>query len=362
MHNEVKPIRPSKFSVIKTWIGKHQLIAALSLGVIVVTGIFSVAILLMPKDTAVVSIQKSTKKKSPPKKFFSNLTGVEMPDEQSLQNPVTAVMIENSPDARPQSGLKKAGVVYEAVAEGGITRFIALYQHDKPELIGPVRSLRMYYLDWATPYQASIAHVGGSYNALQEVRSESNRDLDQFFNPEAYWRSSDRYAPHNMYTNFDKLDQLNSSKGYTSSVFRSFTRADGKPVAEPTASTISVNFSSALFNTSYTYDPSSNSYLRHLAGEPHMDREEGQLSPSVVVVLRVTAQARGGSDPYEDLVTSGTGQAFVFQNGTATELTWKKDERTAPLELIDSEGKAASLNRGQTWVSAITDRGSVSWQ
>ena len=107
-------------------------------------------------------------------------------------------MIENSPDARPQSGLKAAGVVYEAIAEGGITRFMALYQTSKPELIGPVRSLRMYYLDWFAPYSASIAHVGGSLNALTEARSGKYRDLDQFFNSQTYWRASDRYAPHNV--------------------------------------------------------------------------------------------------------------------------------------------------------------------
>src|SRR5690606_9454884 len=85
--------------------------------------------------------------KPEPIKYYSPLTGELVANESDQTAPVTAVMIENSPDARPQSGLKDAGVVYEAIAEGGITRFLAIYQNKKPELIGPVRSLRMYYVD-----------------------------------------------------------------------------------------------------------------------------------------------------------------------------------------------------------------------
>ena len=104
----------------------------------------------------------------------------------NLSKPVTAIMIENSPDARPHSGLKQAEVVYEAIAEGGITRFLTLFQQHKPQLIGPVRSLRMYYVDWLAPYQASVAHVGGSHASLQEIRNGKYRDIDQFFNGSSY--------------------------------------------------------------------------------------------------------------------------------------------------------------------------------
>ena len=114
--------------------------------------------------------------------YYSPLTGKVVKTKAATTTPVTAIMIENSPDARPQSGLKDAEVVYEAVAEGGITRFLALYQQHHPQLIGPVRSVRMYYVDWLTPYNASVAHVGGSYRALQLVRNGSYRDIDQFFN------------------------------------------------------------------------------------------------------------------------------------------------------------------------------------
>lgn len=347
-----------KQKIIK-WLKKHWATISIVAGAILITGAFVFAIFSVKQDNSSVTI---TNKPRPAEKFYSLLTGVEVGDESALKQPVTAVMIENSPDARPQSGLKQAGVVYEAVAEGGITRFAAIYQHDKPELIGPVRSLRIHYLGWIAPYQASIAHVGGSHNALTEVRNGSHRDIDQFFNPDAYWRATDRYAPHNMYTNFEKLDALNSSKGYNQSEFTSFKRADGKPSAETNAISVTINFSSDNYNTSYAYNPETNTYLRHIAGTPHEDREHGQIAPSVVVAIKVNAQSRGGADGYEDIVTDGSGQAYIFQNGTVQEAIWQKSGLNSPLELVDPEGNAISLNRGQTWIGAITSRGSVSWQ
>lgn len=315
---------------------------------------------LLPKQETTLKPPKTSKTAEKPR-YFSHLTGLEVADQAAQSAPVTAVMIENSPDARPQSGLQKAGVVYEAVAEAGITRFVALYQGEKPELIGPVRSLRLHFLEWAAPYQASIAHVGGSYNALEAVRS-NYRDLDQFFNADTYWRASDRYAPHNVYTSGTNLDELNNSKEFNSSSFESFARTDGKPAAELTATNVSIEFSSPQYSTNYVYDSATNTYARSLAGQAHADREAGQIAPSVVVVLKTEARSRGGSDGYEDIVTSGSGQAFVFQNGTVTESTWQKDNRDATLKLVDSEGNSLKLNRGQTWISAITGRGSVNWQ
>lgn len=358
--NASSPHQGHRGQKFKNWLKRHQIAIAVIIGALVITGMFLFA--LSGVKSNIIPLQSVKKPEpKPAEKVYSLLTGQELADKAMQTHAVTAVMIENSPDARPQSGLKKAGVVYEATAEGGITRFIALYQHDKPALIGPVRSLRIYYLDWAAPYQASIAHVGGSYNALETVRN-GYRDIDQFFNAGTYWRASDRYAPHNVYTSGTNLDELNTAKGYTSSTFESFPRTDGAPSDMPDATSISVNFSSALYGTSYAYDKASNTYLRSLAGQPHHDREEGQLAPNVVVVLRVDAQLRGGPDGYEDLVTSGHGQAYVFQNGTATEVTWRKDGRDAPLQLLDAEGNATKLNRGQTWISAITSRGNVSWQ
>ena len=351
----------NKLQRLTHWISTHRTQTMIVGGLLIVaisSGI-TYAILSQPApEQPKVSKPKPVVK--PVVKHYSPLTGVEVKDESLTTKPVTAVMIENSPDARPQSGLKEAGIVFEANAEGGITRFVALYQEAEPELIGPVRSLRPYYLDWAAPFQASIAHVGGSAEALRDVGSGKYRDIDQFFNPNTYWRASDRYAPHNVYTNANRLAALNKDKGYTSSEFTGFSRQDGKAVKEPDATSITINLSSDLFNTSYTYDNASNSYLRSLAGQPHNDREKGQINPSVVIALRVD---QGGSY-YQEIGTHGNGEAIVFQNGTATKVTWKKADRDSQLQFIDANDKPFALNRGQTWITATptSSKGSVTWQ
>ena len=307
---------------------------------------------------------KVAKKSAPPApKFYSPLTGIEVKNEAATKQAVTAIMIENSPDARPQSGLKQAGVVYEAIAEGGITRFLAVYQEAKPQLIGPVRSVRMYYVDWAAPYNASIAHIGGSAAALAEVRNGNYRDIDQFFNAAYYWRATDRYAPHNVYTSFEKLDALNASKQYTTSTFAGFPRADGKPAASQTAKSVNMTISSALYDTHYDYDATSNTYLRSIGGQPSNDREEGRLAPAVVIAMKVAMSQVFEDGWRENITTTGSGSATVFQNGTATEATWHKNSRSEQLTFVDAAGKPIALNRGQTWITAIPNgTGSVTWQ
>ncbi len=350
------------FSRFHTWVHAHPVrtYLLLSVGLVLAcVGIWA-ATYKAPVEPTKPTPAKIVKKADPV--YYSPLTGTKVPTEATTKQAVTAIMIENSPDARPQSGVKEAGVVYEAVAEGGITRFLTMHQENKPALIGPVRSLRMYYVDWLAPYQASVAHIGGSAAALAEVRNGNYRDIDQFFNASSYWRASDRYAPHNVYTSFEKLDALNQSKGYTESSFTSFPRVDGKPSKTPAATSITMNFSSPSYNTQYAYDVASNTYLRSIGGAPSEDREKGQITPSVVVAMKVD-MVRVLEDGYrESIQTSGTGTAYVFQNGTVTEATWRKNDRASPLELIDANGTPISLIRGQTWIGAIPNgSGAVSW-
>lgn len=320
-----------------------------------------------PKPTAKIAASLATVSPAitpAPAVYYSPLTGEKVPDEATTKEAVTGVMIENSPDARPQSGLKQAGVVYEAIAEGGITRFLALYQQEKPALIGPVRSLRIYDIDWLAPFQASIAHVGGSAAALNEIRNGSYRDLDQFFNGSYFWRTTDRYAPHNVYTDAAHLDALNTKKGYATSTFTAWPRKDGAPSKTPNASTISVTISSALYNSQYKYDPSGNVYQRSQAGAPHLDREQGQISPSVVIVIGVNEQTVLQDGYREQITTIGSGHAWIFQDGTVTAGTWSKADSGSQIKFSDSTGKEIALDRGQTWITAVPVNrgGGVTWQ
>lgn len=339
------------------WLMKIALIIILGVGV----GFLYIVLTASPTSNAPQVVVKEAPK--PETKYYSPLTGDLVKSETDTRKAVTGIMIENSPDARPQSGLKNSGVVFEAIAEGGITRFLVLYQQEKPKLIGPVRSLRLYDVEWVAAFDASIGHVGGSAAALKEVRNGNYRDIDQFFNAGSYWRASDRYAPHNVYTNFDRLDSLNESKGYTTSDFKGFARADGKPVETPDATIIDIKISGFMYDSQYTFNKETNKYTRSQAGGPHLDQEDGQITPSVVIAMKVDEVSVFEDGWRENITTIGSGKATIFQNGTAIEATWHKNSKKEQVYFTDTEDKEIALTRGQTWIAAVpNDRGSVSWQ
>jgi hypothetical protein len=320
---------------------------------------------LQPKAKTTTSAPTTKAAATPtpaPTKYYSPLTGMEVPDAATTKREVTAIMIENSIFARPQSGIKDAGVVFEAIAEGGITRLATLHQEDRPQLVGPVRSIRPYYLDWIAPFDASVAHVGGSANALSTVRNGSFKDIDQFFNGGYYWRATDRPAPHNVYTSFDKLDQLNQKKGFTTSTFTNWPRKIETPNPKPRANHIDVPVSGADYNVAYDYEPATNSYIRFLGGAPSKDREGGQVKPKVVIVLKVP-MTLGFEDGYrEQMVTTGRGEAYVFQDGVLTNGFWRKDSQKAQMIFYDKNARTIALDPGQTWVTVVTPDKAVTWR
>lgn len=366
MNQDKKPRIPL-IQTVREWTLRHKKLAILIsvAAVLVIGGGVATALYLLNRPAAPAPApQVAVPEPAPePPKFYSPLTGALVETEADTKDLVTAIMIENSPDARPQSGLKNSGVVFEAIAEGGITRFLALYQQEKPQLIGPVRSLRMYYVDWLAAFDPSVAHIGGSAAALREVRNGAYRDIDQFFNAGAYWRATDRYAPHNVYTSFERLDALNASKGYNESTFTGFTRTDSEAADVPSATRIAVTISSVLFNSSYVYDPATNLYNRSQGGAPHTDREAGQISPRVVVVMKVPTQTVFEDGYRQQINTIGSGAATIFQDGTVKEVTWSKASKTTQMTFKDAEGKDVPLARGQTWITAVpADTGAVTWQ
>jgi hypothetical protein len=285
--------------------------------------------------------------------YYSKLGGQELPSELPENTNVTAVMMENTPMARPQSGLKNAEVIFESIAEYEVTRFIALYQANKPELIGPVRSLRMHYLDWVTAFSPSIAHIGGSKASLDEVRNGKYKDIDQFFNGSYYWRASDRSAPHNVYTSFKNLDELNQSKGYLTSDFTAFPRKEDATELGHVKK-ITVDITTDNYDLVYNYNAESNSWDRNYGnGKPHLDREAGQISPKVVIILKVNEKTVMEDGKREQITTTGDGEALIFQDGKMENCKWQKLSRTAQIEFYDMDGNQIALNRGQTWITAI---------
>ena len=348
--------------LFRQWLSRHRraVIIVGSILIVLIGALITCLILFRPAENTTA---KTIVKPKPIIKYYSPLTGVRVANEAATEKAVTGIMIENSPDARPQSGLKDSGVVFEAIAEGGITRFLVLYQLEKPQLIGPVRSLRLYDIDWLAAFNASIGHVGGSAAALNEIRNGSYRDIDQFFNYQYYWRSTDRWAPHNVYTSFAKLDELNISKGYITSKFTGFSRVDGKPVKKPNATNINIVISGFLYDSSYLYNAKTNTYARSQAGEPHLDRESGQITPSVVIAMRVNESTVYEDGYRESITTIGSGNAYIFQNGTVKKATWHKTSKLDQITFTDAKGDNIPLVRGQTWIAAVpNDGGDVTWR
>ena len=344
---------------------KQKIITAAAVAVILLGGGGTTWALTRGEAPQKAVHKAAIKKVVPPKIIYSTLTGLPITDENLNKKPVTGVMIENSIDARPQSGLGVAGVVFEAVAEGGVTRFLGLFQDSTPNNVGPIRSARPYYVQWAMGFDAAYAHVGGSPDALADITAWGTKDMNQFSNGGSYHRITTREAPHNVYTGIDTLNALEAKKGYTST-YTGFTRKKEAPSKTPTASTISMSLSGPTYDPSYTYVPATNSYNRSEAGAPHMDANTNtQISPKVVIAM-VTPLARGALDSsgayYSNYTVTGSGTAFIFQDGVVTQGQWNKASTTGALTFTDTAGAPLALNPGQTWITAVTSTTGVTYK
>ena len=344
---------------------KRELIVSAVVILLIVSGIASWLLTRHSAPPVAAEPKKAVvKKPAVPTTVPSTLSGLPV-DPTVNQRPVTGVMIENSLDARPQSGLSQAGVVFEAVAEGGVTRFLALFQDTQPGNFGPIRSARPYYVSWALGFDAGYAHVGGSPDGLQDIKDWGVRDLDQFYNSGSYHRVSNRVAPHNVYTSLDALTQLEASKGYTSSKFTGFSRKKETKPAQATVTSIDFSLSGPLYNPHYDYDAAANAYKRSEDGAPHTDAEtSAQIEPKVVIAL-VVPLSQGELDSsgayYSDYNVLGSGTAYIFQDGTVATATWNKPDNGSSLTFTDASGKPFGLNPGQTWITAVSDTSKVSY-
>jgi len=355
---------PKLLTAGKRHLTKKQWLIIAAVALILIGGgmVLAVAMRGDKKPAPPPTVAAQEKPAEPPKTTEpSRLTGVEVAIELN-KRPVTGFMIENSPEARPQSGLKDAGIVVEAIAEGGITRFLALFQEAQPDYIGPIRSVRPYYLDFTLTFDASLAHVGGSADALAEIRILGVKDLDQFSNAASFTRVKNRYAPHNVYTSMASMDALNQKRGYTSSSFTSLPRKTETPSAQPNARGIDFNISSALYNVRYDYYAPGNSYKRAMGGKTHVDERSGeQLSPKVVVAL-IVPKGLAADRFHSTYNLVGSGKVFVFQDGMVTEGTWQKADRRQQFTFTDAAGKTIAFNPGQTWITLISEASRVAYK
>lgn len=322
---------------------------------------------LLTHKSKPATIQPIPKVTDSTKTVPSTLTGLPV-DPSVNKRTVTAVMVENSPQARPQAGLSEAGVVFEAIAEGGVTRFMALYQDTAPNNVGPIRSARPYYEQWALGFDAGYAHVGGSQDGLTDIKAWHVRDLDQFHNSGSYHRISGRPAPHNVYTSISALNQLEVQKGYDTSVYTGFVHKKkavpnkSKPAA---AKSINLTLSGPTYNVHYDYNATSNNYGRSVGGAPHIDANTNkQITPTVVIAM-VVPYSLGALDSsgayYSNYGVIGSGTVYVFQDGGVIAGTWTKKSNTDQITFTGADGQPIKLNPGQTWITAVSAAGKVSY-
>ena len=291
------------------------------------------------------------------------LTGLPISPEAAAFHPI-AVMIDDHRDARPQAGFNSAAVVWQAPAEGGIPRYMLLFQDTIPGSVGPVRSARHYYVDWAAEWNAVYVHVGGSPDALATLRSKGRGQLvwnaDEFRYGGTYlWRSPDHRAPHNVYTDGEHLRGLAAAVGATDGPIEpawTFGPALGTAL-RPVGASLTVNYPTETI--SYRYDSIANAYWRYIDGssEPQVDAADGKVvAPTNVVILRMRFGALNDGHPDKhrlDADNIGEGEAIVSTNGRIIRGTWSKDSVTGATLLLDATGRPISLTAGQTFIQVI---------
>lgn len=274
------------------------------------------------------------------------------------------VMIDNHPDAYPQTGMDHAAVVIEALAEYGITRFMAIYAPGiTPDAarIGPVRSTRLYFAQWAMGFHALYAHAGGSPEGLALVeRTNELINLDALIpsGKPFFVRSSDRVAPHNLYTSSAELDRAAAAFGATdfNDAEQGFLFLAAEEQSQPAASqSLSYFFIYPQSPAGWIYDPATNGYLRTRNGRAARDGATGeQLWTKNVVVMEVQEQKITGDNKGRiEQQVIGAGKARLFSGGVEREVEWRKPEPAAPLRFYLTGDEEVRFNPGPIWIAAI---------
>ena len=284
-------------------------------------------------------------------KYLSPYTGEEVTKEIS-DNIGFLAIVENSVGARPQSGLNAADIVYETMAEGGTPRFIALFQKDSASKIGPIRSARPYFLDISKEYNLPFAHCGGSAEALDKIKIENLKSMNEMTYSQTYLRDNSRKAPHNLYTSSEKLKALVKTKGFSTSptVKLKFDKSywDNDKLSKATNISLKMNSS---YNTGYTY--SNGKYVKSMDGKSANNKEDNiPLSIKNIVVQITTIKTQ--ADKYRlDITLVGSGDGYVISNGKFTKMHWTKKDVTSQTILTDDLGNNLPLNPGKTWWNIV---------
>lgn len=291
------------------------------------------------------------------------LTGLLVSPEAALQRPI-AVMVDDDSRARPQSGFNAASIVWHAPAEGGVPRYMMIFQDQVPAGVGPVRSARQYFIEWASEWAAMYVHHGGSPQALATLYAKGRGQW--VYNADGFrwlgrflWRTKDRFAPHNVYTDGENLRKLATRLSADDAPITPIWAfdEDAAQSLRPFGGTIVVNY--PYETITYRYDTATNRYTRYInkSTTPQIDRNDGEIvAPANVVVLRMAFGPLNDGHPNKNRLEArdvGSGEAWISTNGVTVKGTWRKKSATAPTLLFGPDGKAVTLTAGQTFVQVL---------
>ena len=291
-----------------------------------------------------------------------------------------AIMVENSLAARPQSGLINADVVFEAVDEYGITRFVAIYYNGDASQVGPVRSSRPYYAEIARgfdPYYAFFGTYPECYKYIQDMNmltlsAMSDRSgQSSIIGTAPYWRDYNRskIQEHTAFMSTIALRQQGLKMGYPAEGGQTPLnfKSDAPEGERGSVGRINISFATQAyaprgFDVNFIYNKSSNSYARLMGGKPHIDFNTGaQIHAKNVVVM--VSDVLGPIDQWKHMSirTTGSGIAYFFVDGNAVQGTWERGSIYDPFTYKDASGNLMLFNSGSTWIHVVQDSGKVSF-
>lgn len=299
----------------------------------------------------------NTEKKKEDCQFRRVLDGSCVKTANEINPRLVSVMVDNHPDALPQSGLDKASIVYEAPVEGSFTRFMALFPVDASVgKVGPIRSARPYHLDWLQEFGRPVyMHVGGSPEALDLVKQKNILDYNEFYNGAYYWRDLKRTAPHNIFTGsrqWQKIWDNNSARSVvnysgwlfstSSDYYFSSSEQNGEKII-------------LAFNSKYTvewrYVSSTKQYERFQYGGVHLMENNAKIFADTVVVQETSMKVID-EEGRRKINTLDGGKAVVYLEGSAIVGAWNKIDGKTRFYVGGNEIK---LKPGKIWVEVISN-------
>ena len=294
----------------------------------------------------------------PPPPAVAPLTGIELDEE--IDRPVLAVKIDNAPAAVPPDGLEDADIVIEEEVEGGLTRFLALFHSQDPEQVGPVRSGREADADLLPPFSPVLGYSGADPSVQRLLRDAGILFFEEGQAGDAFFRVSDRIAPHNLFANTAALWEAGSDlERPDEEVFKRAEDAPGGGTRTPSAE---LTFSQYA-NATWTWRNGPGNWQREQNGSPHATAEGGTLHADNVVIMRIEqrtgARRDSAGNPTVELVVTGRGDAVVLRDGKAYEATWRKRNANSQIEWLDSDGDPFPLAPGSTWVELLATGASL---